>query len=116
MPPAANRAAGFALVAFGVTLLAGFLYAAVLSKVLPPPDNWFLLAIRNDRFAFSRFLTSPEATVHLLSPFVLRSERVRSPELLLIFRYYCLLVPLTVPVIIVAVYLHWMSMKMFKHA
>ncbi|KAM3403636.1 hypothetical protein ACQJBY_007017 [Aegilops geniculata] len=31
-------------------------------------------------------------------------------------RYYCLLVPLTVPVIIVAVYLHWLSMKMFKHA
>ncbi|KAG8053983.1 hypothetical protein GUJ93_ZPchr0001g29741 [Zizania palustris] len=31
-------------------------------------------------------------------------------------RYYCLLVPLTLPVIIVAVYLHWLSMKMFKHA
>ncbi|EES02032.2 hypothetical protein SORBI_3003G420400 [Sorghum bicolor] len=30
--------------------------------------------------------------------------------------YYCLLVPLTLPVIIVAVYLHWLSMKMFKHA
>ncbi|XP_047093637.1 phosphatidylinositol N-acetylglucosaminyltransferase subunit Y-like [Lolium rigidum] len=79
MALAANRAMGFALVAVGITLLAGFLYAAVLSKALPPPDNWFLLAIRNDR-------------------------------------YYCLLVPLTVPVIIVAVYLHWMSMKMFKHA
>jgi len=30
--------------------------------------------------------------------------------------YYCLLVPFTLPVIIVAVYLHWLSMKMFKHA
>ncbi|RLN41346.1 hypothetical protein C2845_PM01G46390 [Panicum miliaceum] len=30
--------------------------------------------------------------------------------------YYCLLVPLALPVIIVAVYLHWLSMKMFKHA
>uniref|UniRef100_A0A0E0N7F6 Uncharacterized protein n=1 Tax=Oryza rufipogon TaxID=4529 RepID=A0A0E0N7F6_ORYRU len=27
-------------------------------------------------------------------------------------RYYCLLIPLTLPVIIVAVYLHWLSMKM----
>ncbi|CAM0955805.1 unnamed protein product [Alopecurus aequalis] len=79
MPLTAHLPMGYALVAFGITLLAGFLYAAVLSKALPPPDNWFLLAIRNDR-------------------------------------YYCLLVPLTVPVIIVAVYLHWMSMKMFKHA
>jgi predicted permease len=48
---------GFTLVAFGVTLLAGFLYAAVLSKALPPPDNWFLLAVRNDRFASSRSVT-----------------------------------------------------------
>lgn len=31
-------------------------------------------------------------------------------------RYYCLLVPFTLPVIIVAVYLHWLSMKIFKHA
>ncbi|VAH84839.1 unnamed protein product [Triticum turgidum subsp. durum] len=31
-------------------------------------------------------------------------------------RFYCLLVPLTLPMIIVAVYLHWLSMKMFKHA
>uniref|UniRef100_A0A804N7U1 Phosphatidylinositol N-acetylglucosaminyltransferase subunit Y n=1 Tax=Zea mays TaxID=4577 RepID=A0A804N7U1_MAIZE len=30
--------------------------------------------------------------------------------------YYCLLVPLSLPVIIVVVYLHWLSMKMFKHA
>jgi hypothetical protein len=115
MPPAANCATGFALVAFGVTLLAGFLYAAVLSKVLPPPDNWFLLAVRNDRFALSRNFTSHGATTPIVE-FVLRSARVGSPKLLLIFRYYCLLVPLTVPVIIVAVYLHWMSMKMFKHA
>lgn len=31
-------------------------------------------------------------------------------------RYYCLLVPLTLPVLVVAVYLHWLSMKLFKHA
>ncbi|XBI21988.1 hypothetical protein VPH35_063059 [Triticum aestivum] len=31
-------------------------------------------------------------------------------------RYYCLLVPLTHPMIIVAVYLHWLSIEMFKHA
>ncbi|AES68889.1 transmembrane protein, putative [Medicago truncatula] len=26
------------------------------------------------------------------------------------------LVPLTLPIIVVAVYFHWLSMKMFKHA
>ncbi|KAG6525613.1 hypothetical protein ZIOFF_015575 [Zingiber officinale] len=30
--------------------------------------------------------------------------------------YYCFLVPLTLPVLIVLVYLHWLSMKLFKHA
>ncbi|KAI4295354.1 hypothetical protein L6164_035408 [Bauhinia variegata] len=30
--------------------------------------------------------------------------------------YYCFLVPLTLPVVMVAVYFHWLSMKMFKHA
>ncbi|ESQ42905.1 hypothetical protein EUTSA_v10015165mg [Eutrema salsugineum] len=30
--------------------------------------------------------------------------------------YYCVLVPLTLPVIMVAVYFHWLSMKLFKHA
>ncbi|KAL0843783.1 hypothetical protein Bca101_017029 [Brassica carinata] len=30
--------------------------------------------------------------------------------------YYCFLVPLTLPVITVAVYFHWLSMKLFKHA
>ncbi|KAL0683455.1 hypothetical protein Bca4012_050303 [Brassica carinata] len=30
--------------------------------------------------------------------------------------YYCFLVPLTIPVITVAVYFHWLSMKLFKHA
>ncbi|CAN7041119.1 unnamed protein product [Brassica rapa subsp. trilocularis] len=30
--------------------------------------------------------------------------------------YYCFLVPLTIPVITVAVYFHWLSIKLFKHA
>merc|ERR1712224_81003 len=30
-------------------------------------------------------------------------------------RYYCLLVPLTVPTIILLVILHWLSMKFYKH-
>ncbi|KAI3892867.1 hypothetical protein MKW92_045858, partial [Papaver armeniacum] len=29
---------------------------------------------------------------------------------------YCFLVPLTLPVLVVAVYFHWLSMKFFKHA
>ncbi|KAJ4845203.1 hypothetical protein Tsubulata_036492 [Turnera subulata] len=31
-------------------------------------------------------------------------------------RYYCFLVPLTVPILFIAVYFHWLSMKLFKHA
>ncbi|CAL5352382.1 hypothetical protein ACSBR1_034116 [Camellia fascicularis] len=31
-------------------------------------------------------------------------------------RYYCFLVPLTLPILLVAVYFHWLSMKFFKHA
>ncbi|XP_058199296.1 uncharacterized protein LOC131314567 isoform X1 [Rhododendron vialii] len=31
-------------------------------------------------------------------------------------RYYCFLVPLTLPILVVAVYFHWLSMKFFKHA
>nr|KYP37284.1 hypothetical protein KK1_041539 [Cajanus cajan] len=30
--------------------------------------------------------------------------------------YYSFLVPLTLPIILVAVYFHWLSMKLFKHA
>ncbi|XAR73537.1 Phosphatidylinositol N-acetylglucosaminyltransferase [Bertholletia excelsa] len=30
--------------------------------------------------------------------------------------YYCYLVPLTLPILVVAVYFHWLSMKLFKHA
>ncbi|GMN26210.1 hypothetical protein TIFTF001_001228 [Ficus carica] len=32
------------------------------------------------------------------------------------YRYYCFLVPVTLPVLVVAVYFHWLSMKLFKHA
>ncbi|XVF19309.1 hypothetical protein REPUB_Repub11eG0099500 [Reevesia pubescens] len=31
-------------------------------------------------------------------------------------RYYCYLVPLTLAVLVVALYFHWLSMKLFKHA
>ncbi|KAJ3676197.1 hypothetical protein LUZ60_003609 [Juncus effusus] len=31
-------------------------------------------------------------------------------------RYYCFLVPLTLPMVIIAIYFHWLSMKLFKHA
>uniref|UniRef100_A0A0V0HH37 Putative ovule protein n=1 Tax=Solanum chacoense TaxID=4108 RepID=A0A0V0HH37_SOLCH len=31
-------------------------------------------------------------------------------------RYYCFLVPLTLPILVVAIYFHWLSMKIFKHA
>ncbi|KAF9592470.1 hypothetical protein IFM89_015041 [Coptis chinensis] len=31
-------------------------------------------------------------------------------------RYYYMLMPITLPIIVVAVYFHWLSMELFKHA
>ncbi|KAL8138699.1 hypothetical protein V2J09_004700 [Rumex salicifolius] len=31
-------------------------------------------------------------------------------------RYYCFLVPLSLPVLVVFIYFHWLSMKLFRHA
>lgn len=69
---------GFFII-FGSTFFGGFLYTAVISKLLPCSDNAVFLAIQNDR-------------------------------------YYCFLVPLTLPVLVVAVSFYWLSMKIFKHA
>ncbi|KAI3783058.1 hypothetical protein L2E82_13120 [Cichorium intybus] len=70
---------GGLLVIFGSTFFGGFLYTAVISKLVSNSDNAIISAIQNDR-------------------------------------YYCFLVPLTLPVLVVAVYFYWLSMKMFKHA
>ncbi|KAK1397487.1 putative phosphatidylinositol N-acetylglucosaminyltransferase subunit Y [Heracleum sosnowskyi] len=70
---------GLIMVFVGSFTFLGFLYAAIISKLLPPSENSIVAAIQNDR-------------------------------------YYCFLVPLTLPIIIVAVYFHWLSMKLFKHA
>ncbi|KAI5065695.1 hypothetical protein GOP47_0020390 [Adiantum capillus-veneris] len=70
---------GSFLISIGILSFLAFLYAVVLSKLLPSSRVPFLTALENDW-------------------------------------YYCLLVPLTGPVVIIAVYLHWLSMKLFKHA
>lgn len=70
---------GWIFLIFGSIFFLGFLYAAVISKLLPPSGNVIISAIQKDR-------------------------------------YYCFLVPLTIPILIVAVYFHWLSMKLFKHA
>lgn len=70
---------GCFFVTIGSVFFVGFLFTAVISKILPPSNNALISAIQNDW-------------------------------------YYCFLVPLTLPVLLVAVYFHWLSMKMFKHA
>ncbi|KAK9273399.1 hypothetical protein L1049_018209 [Liquidambar formosana] len=70
---------GWIFLVFGSVFLLGFLYAAIISKLLPTSENVIISAIQNDR-------------------------------------YYCFLVPLTLPILLVAVYFHWLSMKLFKHA
>ncbi|KAH9741444.1 hypothetical protein KPL70_002634 [Citrus sinensis] len=70
---------GWFFIVIGSAFFLGFLFAAIISKLLPLSNNPLLSAIQNDR-------------------------------------YYCFLVPLTLPIIVVAVYFHWLSMKLFKHA
>ncbi|GMH08319.1 hypothetical protein Nepgr_010159 [Nepenthes gracilis] len=70
---------GWFFVMFGSVFFVAFLYATIVSKLLPPLQNPILTAIQRDS-------------------------------------YYCFLVPLTLPVLVLAVYFHWLSMKLFKHA
>ncbi|KAJ8752521.1 hypothetical protein K2173_004809 [Erythroxylum novogranatense] len=67
------------LIVAGLVSFIGFVFAAIISKLLPSSDNPIVSAIQNDR-------------------------------------YYCFLVPLTLPITVIAVYFHWLSMKLFKHA
>ncbi|KAF5725462.1 hypothetical protein HS088_TW23G00184 [Tripterygium wilfordii] len=70
---------GWFFVLVGFVSFLGFLFTAVISKLLHASDNPVLSAIQKDR-------------------------------------YYCFLAPLTIPVLVAAVYCHWLSMKLFKHA
>ncbi|GMI81598.1 hypothetical protein HRI_001829100 [Hibiscus trionum] len=70
---------GLLLLGIGTVVLPGFLFTALMSRLLPPSNYPLIAAIRNDR-------------------------------------YYCYLVPLTLPILVIAVYFHWLSMKLFKHA
>ncbi|CAN1189407.1 hypothetical protein LINPERPRIM_LOCUS12895 [Linum perenne] len=70
---------GWFFVATGSISFAGFVFAAIVSKLLPLSSNRVVSAVQNDR-------------------------------------YYCFLVPLTLPILFVAVYFHWLSTKLFKHA
>ncbi|CAN0891848.1 hypothetical protein LINGRAHAP2_LOCUS17212 [Linum grandiflorum] len=70
---------GWFFVATGSVSFMGFLFAAIISKLLPLSSNPVVAAIQKDR-------------------------------------YYCFLVPLTLPILFVAVYFHWLSTKLFKHA
>ncbi|KAL6185652.1 hypothetical protein ACLB2K_041782 [Fragaria x ananassa] len=95
-----SRICGWLFIGSGSVFFIGFLYATVVSKLLPPSDNPIISAIQNDRFWF---LSSTVETYEMPTQFAYN-------------RYYCFLVPLTLPVLVVAVYFHWLSMKMFKHA
>ncbi|GLT82148.1 hypothetical protein SLE2022_005580 [Rubroshorea leprosula] len=78
-PPGKTTFWGWFFIAIGSIFLPVFVFAAVVSKLLPPSNNPVIAAVQKDR-------------------------------------YYYLLVPLTLPVLVVAIYFHWLSMKLFKHA
>ncbi|KAK8604959.1 hypothetical protein V6N13_082422 [Hibiscus sabdariffa] len=71
--------------------------------------GWLLVGIGSLLFLgflFTAFISKllPPSNHHLLA--AIRNDS----------RYYCYLVPLTLPVLVVAVYFHWLSMKLFRHA
>lgn len=104
------------------SFLGRVLHTAVISKLLPRSDNPIIFAIQNDRyvvlhFLFYRSLWHFEAIrCHVLQFSWLWMIPSLVTPLVVYNRYYCFLVPLTLPVIVVAVYFYWLSMKMFKHA
>ncbi|KAJ0084339.1 hypothetical protein Patl1_29532 [Pistacia atlantica] len=106
---------GWFFIVIGSVSFLGFLFAAIISKLLPPFDNPILSAIQNDRWwDFGGMF----CVFHGVGRVCLAFSEGR----LVRFRwenlnwYYCFLVPLTLPMIVVAVYFHWLSMKLFKHA
>jgi hypothetical protein len=127
---------GTAFVAFGSVLFLCSFYTAIVSKLLHHTRTGFCLPSKmigkepqNRTDGLLTFtwlpLTIQQNTyiLYLSAQQVIVSYSESSYELLLfaliflpLTRYYCLLVPLSLPVIIVAVYLHWLSMKIFKHA
>mmetsp|Transcript_18606 Transcript_18606/g.25797 ORF Transcript_18606/g.25797 Transcript_18606/m.25797 type:complete len:114 (-) Transcript_18606:52-393(-) len=55
-------------------------------------------------------------TYSLVISKVTEASGIGALDLIKFDRYYCLLIPMTIPVSLVAVYLNWLSMKFFKHA
>ncbi|RID42244.1 hypothetical protein BRARA_J02149 [Brassica rapa] len=88
---------GCFLVIIGSISFVGFVFAALVSKLFSLSDNPIIQAIQNDR---------------LVSLVVISDFHYKTP----ISRYYCFLAPLTLPALLVSVYFHWLTMKLFKHA
>ncbi|KAF8118166.1 hypothetical protein N665_0006s0159 [Sinapis alba] len=81
------------LVIIGSISFFGFVFAAVVSKLFPLSDNLMIQAIEKD---------SPNQNNVILYPIDLDS-------------LYCFLASLTLPTLLVDVYFHWLSMKLFKY-
>ncbi|KAJ8446886.1 hypothetical protein Cgig2_016196 [Carnegiea gigantea] len=153
---------GLIFIIFGSVSFGGFLYAAVISKLLPPSDNSSLSYIQRDRYSScltlilknvelsgqnrmsvvrmakggrGKIMVLPwsEKRLHPPTPagpleanilfpmlsFIQHCFNINDidyPTAWLLSRYYCFLVPLSIPILVVAVYFHWLSMKLFKHA
>ncbi|KAF9606831.1 hypothetical protein IFM89_029288 [Coptis chinensis] len=114
---------GWCFIVFGCMSFLGFIYAAVLSKLLPPSDNPVLSAIQKDSwkvgFEGGELELVYSLKVHRLSlvmSLVVEYGVGDGRDDMFSSRYYCILVPITLPVLVVAVYFHWLSMKLFKHA
>ncbi|KAF3452504.1 hypothetical protein FNV43_RR02937 [Rhamnella rubrinervis] len=104
-----DRFWGWFFLTIGSISLVGFLYAAILSKLLPPSDNAIISSIQNDCWSKSDVMGN-------LIVMLLKELLALIPLALAFDRYNCFLVPLTLPVLMVAVYFHWLCMKLFKHA
>ncbi|XP_028061925.1 uncharacterized protein LOC114265342 isoform X2 [Camellia sinensis] len=131
-----SRAQGWCFIMLGSISFLGFLSAAIVSRFLPVSENHIAIAITNDsikKVAWQVVFGSLLMTSHVAAWVGKTTDCIVQLEMLINISipdlfgvqdfcfqpcniYYCFLVPLTLPIIVVAVYFHWLSMKFFKHA
>ena len=87
-----ERCLGATILVASIFLLVGSIYSILISKVFPV------------------VAPGPVESSGSVSDLVLRFLAAVSED-----RYYCLLVPLSIPITLLAIYLNWMGLKLFRH-
>lgn len=88
---------GYVLLICTFIFFVGAIYAMIVSKFMPLTGN--KVSNLNSNFGFIKL---PFDIFYIL-------DWIKEDY------YYCMLVPATVPVTVIAVYLNWLSLKFFRH-